>query len=239
MALTKPALTNVQPGEPVTAQGWNTIVDGLGDLYDAVLAFGQGVLHVSVLFNGGAVGGAQVVAEPATGDLTPIAAVPLYGTALTYAVVGVTAGQWHVYVSAPGFQSQTQDVTIPVAGPLVFNLTASGVAVPDLFGVVAQDALTQLSTLNLGIDIILDVLGHEVSKASLPPQYQNQPILAQLPAAGTVVDPTSQRLRLVVATALDQAPVVTMPSLIGLSYDEVASVLDGLGLKIGQTTVQT
>jgi hypothetical protein len=238
MALTKPALTNVQPGEPVTAQGWNTIVDGVGDLYDAVLAFGQGVLHISVLFNGDAIGGAQVVAEPATGDLTPIAAVPLYGTVMTYAVIGVTAGQWHVYVSADGFQPQSQDVTIPVTDALVFNLTAAGVPVPDLFGVTAQDALTQLTTLNLDVDVILDVLGHEVPKTSLPPQYQNQPILDQFPPAGTVVDPSSQRLRLVVATALDQAPVVTMPSLVGLSYDEVASVLNGLGLKIGKTTVQ-
>ena len=239
MALTKPALTHVNPGEPVTAQGWNTVLDGVGDLFDAVLAFGQGVLEVSVLFNSNPVDGAQVIAVPATGDLTPIAAVPLYGTVTTYSIVGVTAGQWHVFVDAPGFQAQTQDVTIPASGPLVVNLLAAGVVVPDLFGVTAQDALTQLTTLNLDIDIILDVLGHEVPKTSMPPQYQNQPILDQFPPAGSVVDPSSQRLRLVVSTALDQAPVVTMPSLVGLSYDEVASVLDGLGLKIGKTTVQS
>lgn len=239
MALTKPALTHVNPGEPVTAQGWNTVLDGVGDLFDAVLAFGQGVLEVSVLFNSNPVDGAQVIAVSATGDLTPIAAVPLYGTVTTYSIVGVTAGQWHVFVDAPGFQAQTQDVTIPASGPLVVNLLAAGVVVPDLFGVTAQDALTQLTTLNLDIDIILDVLGHEVPKTSMPPQYQNQPILDQFPSAGTVVDPASQRLRLVVSTALDQSPVVTMPSLVGLSYDEVASVLDGLGLKIGKTTVQS
>lgn len=238
MALTKPALTNVQPGEPVTAQGWNALVNGLGDLFDAVLAFGHGVLQVSVLSGGNPVAGAQVVAVAAAGDATPIAAVPLHGTVATYAVVGVTSGQWHVDVDAPGFHPQSQDVTLPASSPLVFNLAAAGVAVPDLFAVGAQAALTQLSALNLGVDIILDVLGHEVPKASLPPAYQNQPILAQLPAAGTVVDPVAERMRLVIATALDQAPVVTMPSLIGLSYDEVASVLDGLGLKVGKTIVQ-
>jgi hypothetical protein len=239
MALTKPALATVNPGDPVTAQAWNTMVTGLGDLYDAVLAFGHGVVNVSVLFNGNAVDGAQVVAVPATGDLTPIEAVQLYGTVTTYTVVGVTAGQWHVFVDAPGFQPQTQDVTVPATDTLVFNLVASGVVVPDLFGVTAQDALTQLAALNLNVDTILDVLGHEVPKTSLPPQYQNQPILDQLPPAGTIVDPTSHRVRLVVATALDQSPVVTMPSLVGLSYDEVASVLDGLGLKVGKTTVQS
>jgi len=239
MALTKPALAAVNPGDPVTSQAWNTIVNGLGDLYDAVLAFGHGVLEVSVQFNGNAVADAAVVAVPATGDLTPIEAVPLYGSVTTYSVVGVTTGQWHVFVTAPGFQAQTQDVEVPASSPLVFNLVAAGVVVPDLFGVTAQDALTQLATLNLNVDVILDVLGHEVPKTSLPPQYQNQPILDQLPPAGTIVDPSSQRLRLVVATALDQSPVVTMPSLVGLSYDEVASVLDGLGLKVGKTTVQS
>jgi hypothetical protein len=239
MALTKPALTTVSPGEPVTAQAWNTIVTGLGDLYDAVLAFGHGVLNVSVLFNGDAVAGAEVVAAPATGDLTPIQGVQLYGSVSTYTVVGVTAGVWHVFVQADGFASQSQDVTVPSSVPVVFNLASSGVAVPDLFGVTAQDALTQLAALNLNVDVILDVLGHEVPKTSLPPQYQNQPILDQFPQAGTIVDPTSQRLRLVVATALDQSPVVTMPSLVGLTYDEVASVLDGLGLKVGKTTVQS
>lgn len=239
MALTKPALATVKAGDPVTAQAWNTIVTGLGDLYDAVLAFGHGVLEVNVLFNGSPVPGAHVVAAPATGDLTPIDAVPPYGSVTTYSIVGVTTGTWHVFVGAPGFQSQSQDVSIPASQPLVFNLVASGVVVPDLFGVSAQDALTQLSALNLNVDVILDVLGHEVPKTSLPPQYQNQPILDQLPTAGTIVDPTAQRLRLVVATALDQTPVVTMPSLVGLTYDEVASVLDGLGLKVGKTTVQS
>jgi len=180
---------------------------------------------------------AQLQSRP-QGDLTPIQAVPLYGSVATYSIVGVTAGQWHVFVSAPGFQPQTQDVEVPASAPLVFNLVAAGVVVPDLFGVTAQDALTHLAALNLNVDVILDVLGHEVPKTTLPPQYQNQPILDQLPPAGTVVDPTAQRLRLVVATALEQAPVVTMPSLVGLSYDEVASVLDGLGLKVGKTTVQ-
>ena len=239
MALTKPALTNVHPGEPVTAQGWNTLVNGLGDLYDAVLALGHGVLQVSVVSNGAAVDGARVVAEPAAGDPIPIAAVPLHGNVANYVIVGVTEGSWHVFVSAPGFESQEQDVTIPASTPLVFNLKPAGVVVPDLFGVPAQEALPTLAGLNLEIDVMIDVLGHEVPKTSLPPQYQNQPILAQLPVAGTVVDPTTQRMRLVIATALDETPTVTMPSLVGLTYDEVASVLSGLGLKIGKTNVQS
>jgi beta-lactam-binding protein with PASTA domain len=110
--------------------------------------------------------------------------------------------------------------------------------VPDLFGVPTQQALTVLATLNLDVDVILDVMGHEVAKTTVPPQYQNQPVLEQQPPAGTVVDPASQRLRLVIATALEEAPVVTMPSLIGLTIDEAAQVLDRLGLKVGTTTIR-
>ena len=49
MPLVKPPLATVNAGQPVTAQGWNAIIGGLNDLYDAVLAFGTGVLQVSVL----------------------------------------------------------------------------------------------------------------------------------------------------------------------------------------------
>ena len=42
MALEKPPLATVEPGRPITAQGWNAIVDALSALYDAVLAFGSG-----------------------------------------------------------------------------------------------------------------------------------------------------------------------------------------------------
>ena len=61
----------------------------------------------------------------------------------------------------------------------------------------------------------------------------------QLPDAGDVLDPGSDRVRLVLAVAIDQVPTVTMPSLIGLSADEVATVLNQLGLVLGRTTVRS
>jgi beta-lactam-binding protein with PASTA domain len=61
----------------------------------------------------------------------------------------------------------------------------------------------------------------------------------QLPDAGEVLDPGTDRVRLVLAVAIDQVPTVTMPSLIGLSADEVATVLNQLGLVLGRTTVRS
>jgi hypothetical protein len=237
MPLTKPALANVTPGQPVTAQAWNTIVDGLGTLYDAVLAIGTGVLQVRVEAGGNPLPGAQVVGVP-LGEGNPIVALPLYGDVTTYELTGVTPGNWRILVQAPGFAAETRDVTAPATEPLVVSLTPAGVVVPDLFGVAAQEALARLQTLGLSVDLILDITGHEVSRATLPPQYQNSPVLLQLPEAGSVLDPASQRVRLVVAAAIEQLPVVTMPSLIGLSQDEVATVLNQLGLVLGTTTVR-
>lgn len=237
MPLTKPALANVTPGQPVTAQAWNTIVNGLDDIYDAVLAIGTGVLQVRVEAGGAPVRGAQVVGVP-LGEGNPVAALPLFGDVTTYELTGITPGNWRVFVQAAGFQPETRDVTAPATDPLVVSLTTAGVVMPDLFGVAAQEALSRLATAGLTVDLILDITGHEISRQTLPPASQNAPVLLQLPEAGTVLDPASQRVRLVLAAAIDQIPVVTMPSLVGLTQDEVATVLNQLGLVLGTTTVR-
>src|ERR671925_290264 len=107
--LEKPALAAVSPGQPVTAQGWNEIVDGLSDIYDAVLALGTGVLEVSLLVGQQPLRGAQVVAVP--------------------------PGNWRVFIEAEGFRPEAREVTVPAETPLVVELARAGVVVPDLFGV--------------------------------------------------------------------------------------------------------
>jgi len=121
MALTKPPLATVEPGRPITAQGWNAIIDGLSLLYDAVMAFGSGNFQVSVQAGGRIVDGVEIVAEP-VGDGLPVAGLPLFGTRTTYLVTGVSDGAWRVHVSAPGFTDQTVDVTVPANAPVTVNL---------------------------------------------------------------------------------------------------------------------
>jgi hypothetical protein len=238
MALEKPPLAHVDPGRPITAQGWNAIVDALSSLYDSVLAFGSGVLAVRVQADGQPVPDAQVVAEPVSGG-HPLQAVPLYGTQTSYLVTGVSEGNWRINVSAPGFTSQVIETQVPSESPVVVSLARAGVAVPDLFGTGVQAAMAALGQLGIDIDVMIDALGHEVSKIQVPPEYQNSPILAQLPAAGSVINPATTRLRLVVAAALREEPVVTMPSLIGLTQAEASRALEQIGLRLGRTTTRT
>lgn len=238
MALEKPPLATVEPGRPITAQGWNEIVNALSALYDAVLAFGSGTLAVSVQADGNVVDGVEVVAEP-LGEGQPIEALPLFGTRTTYLVTGVTDGAWRVHVTAPGFTSQVVDVTVPVTAPVTVNLVRAGVAVPDLFGQPLTGALAAMRAAGLEADLLIDAMGDEISRSQVPAEYQNQPILAQLPPAGTVVDAAVVRLRLVVAAAVRSDPVVTVPSLIGLTQLEASRALEKIGLRLGKITVRS
>ena len=237
MALVKPPLVDVTPGSPVTAQGWNAIVDALGTLYDAVLAIGSGTLTVSVQSDGQPVANATVVAEPQA-DGQPVRGLPLFGTRTTYLVTGVNDGAWRLHVSAPGFTTQVLDTTVPQASPLVVNLARAGVVVPDLFDMPLQGALNALRAANLDVDIIIDALGKEISRTQVPAEYQNAAVLVQLPDAGSVIDSSTTRLRLVVAAAVREEPIVALPSLVGLTQAEAATALSAVGLRLGKVTVR-
>ena len=238
MALEKPPLATVEPGRPITAQGWNAIVDALSALYDAVLAFGSGSVAVSVQADGAVVDGAEVIAEP-VGEGLPVEGLPIFGTRSTYLVTGVSDGAWRIHVSAPGFASQVLDVTLPMTSPVTVNLARSGVVVPDLFGLALTSALATMRAAGLEADLLLDAMGDEVSRAQIPAEYQNQPILAQLPAAGSIVEAASTRLRLVVAAAIRDEPIVTVPSLVGLTQVEASRALERIGLRLGKITVRS
>lgn len=236
MPLTKPPLAPVSPGEPVTAQGWNALVNGLGALYDAVIAFGGGMLDVAVTAGGNPVG-AEVVAEP-LGEGRAAEALPPFGPRTAHLLVGLTDGPWRVHVRAPGFTTEVREVEMPRTEPLTVALNVAGVTVPDLFGRGIRAALDQLRELGIDADMLLDTTGREVSRANVPPEYVDSPVLLQLPPAGAVVPAGTGRVRLVVASALRRDPVVTMPSLIGLTLREAQEVLERVGLVLGDTSLR-
>lgn len=238
MPLVKPPLATVEPGRPITAQGWNAIVDALSALYDAVLAIGSGSVTVSVQADGQPVQGAQVVAEP-VGEGQPVDGLPLFGSRTTYLVTGVSDGAWRLHVSAPGFVTQVIEVTVPASDPVVVNLALAGKVVPDLFGQPLQGALAALGAAGLDVDVILDALGHEISRTQVPAEAQNSPVLLHAPAAGAVIDPATTRLRLVVAASVREEPIVTVPSLVGLTQAEASRALEKIGLRLGKITVRS
>ena len=152
-----------------------------------MLAFGSGNFAVSVQADGAVVDGVEIVAEP-VGEGLPVEALPLFGSRTTYLVTGVSDGAWRVHVSAAGYTPQTLDVTVPVAAPVTVNLARAGTVVPDLFGQPLLAALAVMRSAGLEADLLIDAFGEEISRSQVPAEYQNQPILTQLPEAGAVVD---------------------------------------------------
>jgi hypothetical protein len=241
MPLTKPALAAAEPGMPITAQSWNAIVDGVDDLYDAVLALGSAVVTVAVTLTDVPVSTALVVAEPLDGEGFEVAAIPPIGPRTTHLLAGLTPGQWRVRISATGLNEETRDIEVPRDEPLSVAMEAAGAVVPDLFGVGLSAALGTLGEGGIPPDRVrvVDASGGEVSPHDVPPAHRNSDVLVQTPGPGAVLVSATQTVRLVVAAPLVEAETVTMPSLIGLTYDELVRTLTTLGLRVGRTTVRS
>jgi len=242
MPLTRPALADAVPGAPVTAQAWNDIVGGLLDLYDAVLALGGAVVEVEAQFEGVAIGGASVVAEPLGdgGTTTPVGAIPPIGPRTSHLIVGLTPGQWRIRVEVDGLTAESRDVTVPVEAPLVIDLEAAGPLVPDVFGLGTLEARGALNNADIPSDRlrIIDSSGQEIAAHDVSPEHANAEVLVQTPEPGSILVDGAEVVRLVVAAPLVQTETVTMPSLSGLTLAEATAALKAIGLSIGESEIR-
>jgi len=234
MPISVPAQKTVSPGEPVTAEGWNAIVGGVTTLVQYLNATEATGVHV-VIKNPG-VTDARVAAT--RDDGVTYEAVPPVPPGTDFILAGLRPGAYTVRVEAPGFSPATSSITAPVAGPVEFSLEANGAFMPPLFGLTLRAALQTLSGQKIAVSRILDVAGRDVAPANPGSEYNDQPILAQLPPAGTAVPPEGQ-IQLVVSTPLQVQPSVEVPSLAGLTLSEAQKALEAIGLVLGKVVTKT
>lgn len=234
MAIPPLTLPPVQPGDPITAQSWNEIVTNLATVINVLNAqAGQSLavnvlnpsvdpadIRVSALSEGGAVFDASLPIPPGT----------------AYSLTGLPPGNYTIRASAPGFTPATVPVTLP--GPASVDVTMARIdpPMPDVFGQTLSVALSALSTAGAVVSRIIDVTGREVAPANPPQEYLSSHVLAQLPDTGDPV-PGSSGAQLVISAALEVEPSVVVPSLAGLTLSEARTVLEDLGLVLGD--VQT
>jgi hypothetical protein len=235
MAIDVPAPKQVKAGEPVTAEGWNAIVNAINATIQYLNTSEASSVRVVIKNTG--VTSARVTASRDDGvTFEAVAPVPP-GT--QYIVAGLRAGGYKIRVDAPGFNRGLVDITAPVANPVEVTLAASGALMPALFGLELRAALLELKNRNIAVDRVLDVVGRDVAPANPDPAYVNQPVLMQLPEAGAAVPPEG-RVQLVVSAALQAEAAVEVPSLAGLTLAEAQKALENVGLKLGKsTTTQT
>jgi PASTA domain-containing protein len=229
--------TKVNPGDPVTAQAWNDIVDGT----DGVYKFLQATLHlvkVRITTSNLDPAAVRVTATRAAG--TPYEAVRPVPPDTTHVLAGLEAGAYTLVAQAPGYTPATQTLTIADAGETSLEMTLSpvGAFMPDLFGMRLADALGALAAAQIPVTRLLDFTARELAAQTVGEgDDADAPVLAQSPAAGATVA-AGGGAQLVVATPVTVEPAIEVPSLAGLSQFEAQKALEAIGLVLGKVEIR-
>jgi hypothetical protein len=221
----------VNPGEPVTAQSWNVIVNAIVALTNYLDSTEASVLKIAITNT--SVTSARVTAT--RDDGTTFEAVAPVPPDTHYIFSGLRPGGYIIRAEATGFDPKTSAVTMPSSAIVSLTLTPHGGFAPALFGLELQSALQELKNLNIAVSRVLDVVGRDVAPANPGSEYATSPVLAQTPVPGTPI-PANSAMQLVVATALEVQPSIEVPSLTGLTLAEAQKALEGIGLVLGKVT---
>ena len=236
MALEPFVAKPVNPGEPVTSQGWNEIVNGLANVVAFLQATAGTSVRVVISNTDARLAETRVVAIAANGDVTD-AAGPV-GTSNEFTLRGLAPGPYTIRAESPGFAPAEASVTLPVEAPVTLSMAKAAPFMPDVFGQELLTALAALKTSNIVVSRVVDITGREVAPANPGAEFGSTIVLAQLPPTGQPVAPGSTA-QLVVSASLEVEATVEMPSLAGLTLAESRTVLEELGLVLGKVTTRT
>jgi hypothetical protein len=222
--------TNVTPGEPVTAQAWNAIVDGLFEV-QALLSTGSGTVRVAITGDQRDIDAARVIATDAGG--VRFAAVAQSHPGEPFVFPKLTAGAYTVTVSAPSCTDGTASVTVANDGtaspnPVPVALAFTGQRMPNVLGVAWKNAAGPLQPVN---PHALDASGKGVPLAGFDAAYADVPVLMQWPDPGEIV-PAGSVPHVILATIVKPAVLVPTPNLIGLTIAQAQAEAAKLGLVI-------
>ena len=235
----KPFLrTLVRPGQPLTAQGWNDLVDGI----DSVHLFLRATLHVvSVRITNEGLDTRDVRLTAVRNDRPPVEGVRPTTADGKHIITGLEAGAWTLVATAVGYRSATATVTISDEGntEVQLALEAESRGMPDLFGLDLNTAIARLQAAGIPLTRLLDFEGTDYAPANPGREQLTQPVLAQSPVAGWLLDSarTSRGAAVVIAVPAKLESVVEVPSFAGLTQDEAKRVIEDLGLRVGKITV--
>ena len=140
-----------------------------------------------------------------------------------------------------GLPGGVHTVTIADAGETSIQLAleASARVMPDLFGLRLDAAIKVLGNQGIPFSRLLDFEGTDYAPANPGNEQLGQPVLAQSPSPGILVEASreAQGASLVIAVPARLESVAEVPSLAGLTQAEARQVLEKLGLRLGKVTV--
>jgi len=222
--------TNVKPGEPVTAQAWNDIVNGLFDV-QSILATGSGTVRAAVTGDQRDIDAARVVATDANG--VRYEAVQQLAPGDPFVFPKLTAGAYTITVSAPSCTSGTGTVTVANDGtatpdPVPIALAFAGKRMPSVLGAKWSDAAASLAAVN---PRVLDASGKGIPLTGFDTAYNDAPVLMQWPDPGEIV-PAGQDPYVIVATIIKPTVLVPTPNFVGMTVGEAQAAATAAGLLI-------
>ena len=220
----------VSPGEPITAQAWNELVDGIRSLNEFILSSQATALRVQLSNSEIDRASVRVTARRDDGWLAQ-AVAPVNGDG-SFVFAALPPGAFTIRAQAPGFKPASTAVTVPGVGNVELSLETDGAFMPNLIGVELGAALAELEDRSITVGRLLDVVGRELPPANPDPEYSGQPVLMHRPQPGEAVPPTG-KVQLVVAAALQVEESVEVPPLTGLSLSEARKALEAIGLRLG------
>jgi len=224
--------TNVKPGEPVTAQAWNAIVDGLFEV-QSILSTGSGTVRVTVTGDQRDIDASRVIATDANG--VRYEAVQQTKAGDPFVFPRLTAGAYTITVSAPSCTDGTASVTVANDGaatpnPVPVALAFNGKRMPNVLGAKWKDAVAGLQVLN---PRALDASGKGVPLTGFDSAHGDAPVLMQWPDPDEIVlagkDPY-----VIIATTIQPATLIPTPNFIGMTVAkaQIEAAKVGLQLKI-------
>lgn len=220
--------THVNPGDPVTAQAWNAVVDGVAEA-QAVLKAAGGTARVRITNPSFDYTKGRVTAER-TGA-PPAEAIRPIGASTDYIFPQLPEGSYQIRAEAPGFAPALGSVTVSVTGEvtpptLELALTPSAQVMPNVLGLKYPAAAVQLATIH---PRVLDASGKDLPLTGFAAAYNNAPVLTQWPDPGEIAPATGS---LVVVAAVIEVEVVAVPDLSDLTLAQATNALADLGLQI-------
>ena len=228
---------NVSAGEPLTAEAWNQLVDGLRAVNDHVRTAVASTLAVTITNVDLDASNLIVTAANADGPQVFQAVRDPDSVTIGFTFSELPAGVYTVRATAPGFATVAVSATVPDDAAVEITLAPDGALMPNVFGVPLRQALKTMTEQAINVARVLYITGRYVAPANPSPDFADAPILAQIPDAGVAV-PKDAAISLVVAASLREEPSVEMPSLAGLTLDEARQALESIGLVLGDVTTK-
>lgn len=238
MAITHPPLVKSTPGDPITAEGWNNIIDAIKTLY-AEYNRSQGALTVEVRNVKD-----KSILKDATLTLTakgipPQIAVYAGGKVQSYIAHDLKPAEYQMTVEAETYDreerkiiikddSSTLEVTVDMTQTVVRK------PVPNLFGLKLAAAGEALKNAGFLMHRVIDSHGKDLSADDIDKVGAEAKVINQVPEANLLHE-IGDPVELLVSAKAAFVEQVTVPELKGMTLDEARAALKAANLVLGDT----